>query len=149
GYDDAEHFLAGDAALCEVMNGATTTQHAQGKLRRTVLSLASGTAHDEVLSDLGAMEVPQVHPAQVGLAHGRAYVALTTQGDRIFPNAVMAFEAGGATDVWDFGPDAIAGEPIIAPKGASDTDGWLLVEVTDVATSRASLAVLDAGDLAA
>lgn len=153
GYDDPGHFLAEDAALCAVMQGATTTRHTAGTLRRTTLDLTTGTLHEETVHDQGGLEFPLVDPGRQGQSATACFLAQATDASRIFPNAVARVDlATGAAERYDFGLDTIVGEPILArPPGASvDSDGagWLLVEITAIGRNVGGLAILDAEHLA-
>jgi len=49
------------------------------------------------------------------------------------------------TQIFDFGPDVAAGEPVFAARpGAGRDDGWLIVQCIDGRSERAVFALFDA-----
>jgi carotenoid cleavage dioxygenase len=57
----------------------------------------------------------------------------------------------GADEIVAFGRGTTIGEAVFAvdPDGHGETDGWLMVYATDLATASTDLCILDARDLAA
>jgi carotenoid cleavage dioxygenase len=54
----------------------------------------------------------------------------------------------GARDSFDAGDGAYLGEPVFVPRGAAETDGWLLALKWDQQRNESALLVMDAGHLA-
>ena len=143
GYDVPDHFAPKSAMLYQIMQGKLGDQHEPGKLRRYHIDLKRGACREEIV-DNGPHEFPMVDPRVALHAHKIGY--MTADGTGVFTNGIKRFdyESGRATH-FDFGPKAVAGEPVFAakPDGAQD-EGWLISLVHDGASGKAFFAVLDA-----
>ncbi len=148
GYDDPDHFIGDDPALGAIMRGVAGNAESPGRLRRHVIDLGAGRLREEFLAD-GHYEFPMID-ARVGCRrHRYAYLA---HGDasRWFHDGLARVDVEtGARELYDFGPSCYVGEPIFAPRGPDEGDGWLLVQVLDGTTEKGFLALFDAADVAA
>ena len=128
--------------------GPTT---ARRSLWRWTIDTATGTVHEEQLSDV-AMEFPRVderlvgRPAPLGLRVHRARRRPPATASAA--NLVRIDAKGGDAAVIDLGPGRISGEWVHVPRadGAAEDDGWLLSLVHDTDSDRGELVVLPAAD---
>jgi all-trans-8'-apo-beta-carotenal 15,15'-oxygenase len=143
GYDAPDHFAPHDALFYRLMQGELGTAKAPGKLRRYRIDLRAGTLREEVI-DAAAHEFPIIDPRAALQKHAIGY--FTFGGQVTLNSGVKRLDyRSGAAQVFDFGADVAAGEPVFAarPGGGTD-DGWLIVQCLDGATERAFFALFDA-----
>jgi len=148
GYDAPDHFAPKSAMLYQIMQGKLGDQREPGKLRRYRIDLKRGTCREEIV-DNGPHEFPMVDPRVALHPHKIGY--MTANGTGVFTNGVKRFdyESGRATH-FDFGPKAVAGEPVFAARpGGGQDEGWLISQVHDGASGKVFFAVLDAGNVEA
>ncbi len=102
------------------------------------------------LTDIPA-EFPRIHPKYECQPSKWAYLASNTQtGEGGFFRATMKLNRdNGDTQIFDFGENAVALEPVFVPKPNStgEDDGWLLNYVYNSQTQCSDLVILDAQDL--
>ncbi|MEM9695691.1 MAG: carotenoid oxygenase family protein [Myxococcota bacterium] len=113
---------------------------------RLVLDPASGRASCEPWTDRGA-ELPTVRPG--GRGPRRFVYSVGAPADRAVPffTAVQKLDThNGRMIARDFGYD-LPGEPLFAPRGDAEDDGWLVFTVFRAEAERTELVVLEAGDL--
>lgn len=147
GYDDPYHFVGAGAEWETVMQDELRPSGAPGVLRRTVLNLQTGTQHSQRFEDLDDQEFPYIAPSKVGQPYRYTYLVHEPGTSAVLYQAVakVDLETGRSTS-FDFGPGRIPLEPVFVPnpEGRAEDDGWLLVEVANADTGRATLCVLDA-----
>lgn len=146
GYDDPHHFVGAGAEWERIMLDQLRPSGAPGVLRRTVIDLRSKTCQTERFEDLEDQEFPTIAPDRAGHSYRFVYLVHDPGAGVLYQSVAKVDLSTGRSDVFDFGAGRIALEPVFAPRpGArAEDDGWLLVEVANVATGRASLLVLDA-----
>ncbi|MBX3486083.1 carotenoid oxygenase family protein [Phenylobacterium sp.] len=97
-------------------------------------------------------EYPRIDERRTGRPYRYGYVAGLGgpgTGD-LFQRGLARFDhATGEMAVWDAGPGVAVSEPVFAPRGPEEGDGWLLANTYDEASEAGSLVVLDASDVAA
>lgn len=122
------------------------------RLARWTLDLSRpGVFERRRLSEL-ICEYPRIDERRTGLAYRYGYVAcLGGPGtDDLFHRGLARFDnATGEMIVWDAGPRHAVGEPVFAPRGPNEGDGWLLTNLYDEDDDTGLLAVFDAANLAA
>ena len=148
GYDNPDHFIGRNPAFAAVTRGEEGEAEHPGQVRRYLIDLRARTLREEIL-DAGNHEFPMIDP-RVGLGeHRHGYFSCGHAGDWVLDGVARLDVAGGARDEFRFGPGHFVGEPVFAPRGAAEGDGWLLALVQGGGTGNAFLAVLDAANLAA
>ncbi len=118
-------------------------------LRRwTIDTSTNGRVRDEVLVDHLPGELPTRDPRVVGRRHRYAYLVQTrTSAETVDMGGLVKHDfVTGRRESWDPGPDVHSGEWLFVPEpGAHGEDeGWLLAYVSDAATDRSELAIIDA-----
>jgi all-trans-8'-apo-beta-carotenal 15,15'-oxygenase len=143
GYDAPDHFAPHDALFYKLMQGEIGVAKAPGTLRRYRIDLAAHTLRQEIL-DAGTHEFPMIDPRVAMQKHDIAY--LTAGGPAVANSGVKRVDYRSETaQVFDFGGDVVAGEPVFAARpGTARDDGWLIVQCLDGGTERAFFAVFDA-----
>lgn len=143
GYAAPDHFIGEDAQLRRIMQGQTGVAEAQGKLRRFIITPATGTLREEVLAD-GWHEFPMVDPRAATRPHDVAY--LSSGGVGVLNSGIKRLDMrSGAVQEFDFGPTSVAGEPVFAPRpGGGMDDGWLITQVLDGTSGTSRFAIFDA-----
>lgn len=121
-------------------------------LWRWTIDTATGTTHEEQLSDL-PFEFPRVDERRVGRRHRYGYgttIARGTSGNEFAGQLVRTDASDGTTQVVDLGAGRTSGEWVMVPRdhGSAEDDGWLLSLVHDATTDRSEVVVLAADDLA-
>jgi all-trans-8'-apo-beta-carotenal 15,15'-oxygenase len=116
---------------------------APGTLRRYRIDLAANSLREEIL-DSGSHEFPMIDPRVAMQKHDVAY--LTAGSHSVVNSGVKRVDYRSAkTQVFDFGPDVVAGEPVFATRpGAARDEGWLIVQCLDGGSERAFFALFDA-----
>jgi all-trans-8'-apo-beta-carotenal 15,15'-oxygenase len=148
GYDAPDHFAPKGAAFYEIMQGKLGTAREPGTLRRYRIDLKRGTCRQEI-ADQGGHEFPMVDP-RVAL-HPHKIGFMTFGANNAFNSGVKRFdyESGRATH-FDFGPKAVAGEPVFAAApGGAENEGWLISQVLDGTSGKSYFAILDASHVEA
>jgi all-trans-8'-apo-beta-carotenal 15,15'-oxygenase len=143
GYDAPDHFAPHDALFYTLMQGEMGVAKAPGTLRRYRIDLAAHTLRQEIL-DGGAHEFPMIDPRVALQKHDIAY--LTAGGPAVTNSGVKRVDyRSESAQLFDFGSDVVAGEPVFAARpGSARDDGWLIVQCLDGRTERAFFAVFDA-----
>ncbi len=143
GYDAPDHFAPHDALFYKLMRGEMGVAKAPGMLRRYRIDLAAHLLREEIL-DSGTHEFPMIDPRVAMQKHNVAY--LTAGSHSVVNSGVKRVDyRNSKTQVFDFGPNVVAGEPVFAarPGGARD-EGWLIVQCLDGHSERAFFALFDA-----
>ncbi len=136
------------------MPGAFDFEHPTGREAPVpwhwTIDLASGTITDDQTDDRGG-EFPRINDdlATRKTRYGYNGQARTWEFEFEFHGVVKYdFETGASQDHF-YGDTEVSGEHVFCPDpdGTAEDDGWLLTMVTDRATERSHVAVLDARDL--
>jgi carotenoid cleavage dioxygenase len=105
----------------------------------------------EKLDDL-ATEFPRVDDRWTGLKHRHGYAGAIT-GPKLpgspFDTLVHFDLQTGAREKWASGPGNFVMEPVVAPRGPGEANGYLLTLVYRSETNLSELVVLDAKNVAA
>lgn len=122
-------------------------------LARWTIDLDAGSCVEEMVSDLRS-DFPRLHDDRLGLEHRYGYAAapLDPSPVPVGFNGIVRYDLATGTELhYAFGSGVLLGEPVFAaePDGTAETDGWLLVYATDLATDRTDLCVIDARDFEA
>jgi carotenoid cleavage dioxygenase len=116
------------------------------------IDLAAGTVRDAQTDDRGG-EFPRVNDNLATRPTRYLYncMARTWEFEFEFHGVVKYDTQTGASSEWFYADSEVSGEHVFAPDpdGSAEDDGWLLSVVTDRATERSDLVVLDARDVAA
>lgn len=148
GYDTPDHFIGHVPAFAAVMRGEDGDAEFPGTIRRYVIDLKTKALRQETL-DAGNHEFPMID-LRVGLRkHRYGYFACGRTGDWILDGVARVDMDSGKREEFRFGPRHFVGEPVFAPRGVSEGDGWILVQVHSDEAEKNFLAVFDAGNLAA
>lgn len=97
-------------------------------------------------------EYPRIDERRTGRAYRFGYVACHggPGSDDIFHRGLGVFDhETGAIVTCYAGADQAVAEPVFAPRGANEGDGWLLTNIYDEARDASRLALFDAENLAA
>lgn len=116
-------------------------------LTRYRLDLASGRTREEAITDHPG-ELPTIDGRRVGRRHRSVYSVGARPGRAsLLLTGILRTDVEARRAVLrDFAPD-LPGEPVFAPGGEGDAEGWLLVLAHGAASGRAELHVLRADDL--
>lgn len=139
------------AWLEQIFHGPTEVT-APGRLTRAVIDPEAETVVHSTLYP-APVEFPRVAPAVEGARHRYVYSAAhaddsaTRRGlqDRL----VRVDTRTGDVAEWRAGSGRYVNEPVFAPGGGGEEEGWVLAPVYDAARDATFLAVLDAGDVVA
>lgn len=148
GYEAPDHFLGEDAFLAAIMDGERGQARYPGTLRRYVIDLAAGGLREAIVAD-GHHEFPIVDPRKASHAHRHGYFAIGAPGDFVTDGVARIDMETGRRDAFRFGPKHFVGEPVFAPAGPAEGEGWLLAQVQSGETGRNFLAVFEAGNVSA
>lgn len=115
------------------------------------IDLAAGTVRDAQTDDRGG-EFPRVNDDLATRPTRYLYNCMARTWEFEFEfHGVVKYDmaTGGATERF-YGDSEVSGEHVFAPDpdGTAEDDGWLLSFVTDRATDRTDLVILDARDIA-
>ncbi|MCB0977026.1 MAG: carotenoid oxygenase family protein [Acidimicrobiales bacterium] len=120
-------------------------------LWRWTVDCSSGKVTEEQLDDQ-SLEFPRVDERRVGLPHrfgwGTAFGPPDGEAGLSHPIGLVRYDTRtGAREVVDFGPGRLPGELVFVPRSAdaAEDDGWYMTIVSDLASGRGELVVLDAG----
>lgn len=121
-------------------------------LTRWTIDLTAGTCREDLVHDLRS-DFPRLHDGRLGLRHRYGYASATVDGTMAFGfDAIVRYDLEtGDEQLVRFGPGVTIGEAVFAadPTGSEETDGWLLVYATDLATYQTDLVIIDGRELAA
>ncbi len=146
GYDEPDHFIGEDPTLSAVMEGRLGQAQHSGQARRYVINLNSGQLREELLAD-GNYEFPIIHPALNGYEYNTGYASFGGPGQFLHSGLARFDMNRGQVDSFDFGDTVHVGEPIFAPRGEAQDQGYLLSMALDGETGKSFVAVTDAGHL--
>ena len=119
------------------------------RMHRMTLDLASGRVGDEEFSDIFC-EFSRVDERRMGKPYRYGFAASSNRdwGDAHGYNCTGRFDfETGETRLWEYGPQANAGEPVHVPNPDSEReeDGWVMCFVHNPGEG-AFLSILSAGD---
>jgi carotenoid cleavage dioxygenase-like enzyme len=121
-------------------------------LAKWTIDLAAGTCREELVHDLRS-DFPRLHDDLLGKPHRWGYASTTLDGPMTIGfNGIVRYDLHTGADLtYAFGEGTTIGEAVFAadPTGNDESDGWLMVYATDLATERTDFCILDARDLAA
>jgi carotenoid cleavage dioxygenase len=115
-------------------------------LYRWTFDLATGKTAESGLDDY-PMEFPRIAEHLTGLKNRYGYGAGGPDGSSLTKYDLDA----GTSQVRDFGPTAMPGEPVFVPaeNATSEDDGWLMTYVYNKPTESSDFVVLNAADITA
>ncbi len=123
-------------------------------LWRWRFDLNTGTVHEEQLDDR-EHAFPRIDDRRCGLQNkvgwalsSRDQGSSEMDGSSVF----LKYDLGkGTSEVHDFGPTTVSGEPVFVPSanGTAEDDGYVITYLYDKATQSSSFVVLDARDMGA
>lgn len=123
------------------------TQARPPVLHRWRLDLATGTVTEQQLDDRPG-DFPRLNDDHAGADARYGYVAHAERwDDEVFFDGFVKHDLrAGTSEVFSYGPNAVAGEAAFAPDPARDAEdgGWLLNFVWDRVEDRSDLVVVDA-----
>jgi all-trans-8'-apo-beta-carotenal 15,15'-oxygenase len=144
GYDTPDHFAPHNALFYKVMQGEMGEAKTPGTLRRYRIDLAAQSLREEIL-DSGSHEFPMIDPRAAMQKHDVAYLTAGKVNWGVNTGVKRVDYPSGKTQVFDFGADVTAGEPVFAARpGAGRDEGWLIVQCLDGRSERAFFALFDA-----
>jgi all-trans-8'-apo-beta-carotenal 15,15'-oxygenase len=144
GYDTPDHFAPHNALFYKVMDGEMGEAKVPGTLRRYRIDLAAHSLREEIL-DSGSHEFPMIDPRAAMQKHDVAYLTAGKVNWGVNSGVKRVDYPTGKTQVFDFGADVTAGEPVFAARpGAGRDEGWLIVQCLDGQSERAFFALFDA-----
>jgi all-trans-8'-apo-beta-carotenal 15,15'-oxygenase len=146
GYDDPDHFIGDNPVFKTVMQGETGENRFPGTVRRYRIDLAKRRLTEEVV-DKGHHECPLLDPRVALQRHRYGFVATGEIGDWTLDGVARLDMGSGQRTEFRFGPKHFVGEPIFAPSGPAEGQGWLLAQVQSGETGRSFLAIFDAETL--
>jgi carotenoid cleavage dioxygenase len=122
-------------------------------LRRWTVNTDTGRASEAVVDERSDMELPSRDTRRTGREHRYGYFVQNRPAEAtVDMGGVIKHDyRTGERRAWDPGPTQHSGEWLFVadPTGDGEDEGWLLSYVTDEATMRSRLVVLDATDVAA
>jgi all-trans-8'-apo-beta-carotenal 15,15'-oxygenase len=149
-YQNPDHILGDDPALCAVMAGRKGQYHYPGEIRRYIINTAKRNFRLEIL-DKGDYEFPFVNPQYVCHKHRFGYFAQRHQDNLYFSGIARIDMKTLKTQSYNWGKGIFCSEPAFIPKPnyiySPDTDtesGWLLTEVYNTRRQKTLLAVFNA-----
>lgn len=153
GYENPDHFIGPDPLVLAVMQGRPGRFDHPGFVRRIRVGPGGKRARNDVVA-AGNFEWPRIDDRLLGRRNRWGFVA-SARPKEFFWNAVarVDFETG-STEECAFDGHVFTSEPVFVPDpaaggGSAEGKGWLLVELYDGRERRSSLAILDAGRIAA
>jgi all-trans-8'-apo-beta-carotenal 15,15'-oxygenase len=147
GYDTPDHFAPHNALFYRVMQGEMGEAKTPGTLRRYCIDLAARSLREEIL-DSGSHEFPMIDPRAAMQKHDVGYLTAGTVNYGVNTGVKRVDYLKGKTQVFDFGAEIMAGEPVFAARpGAARDQGWLIVQCLDGRSERAFFALFDAARL--
>jgi carotenoid cleavage dioxygenase len=123
----------------------------RGRLTRWRLDPAAATDRfaQSPVDDLVG-EFPRIDERRTGLRHRHGWFACA--GGRSPTPALDGLahidHGSGSRRTWWLAPGDAISEPVFAPRGAGEGDGWLLAVASKAETGRSELLVFEAGDIA-
>lgn len=148
GYDNPDHFIGSNPAFKSVMRGEAGEALHAGKLRRYVMSPGKKVLTEEVLHT-GHHEFPVIDLRVSGRAYRYGFSNRGGAGDWVLDGVAKLDMQSGRREEYRFGSGNFVSEPIFAPRGAEEGDGWLLAQVQERESGNNFLAIFDADNIPA
>jgi all-trans-8'-apo-beta-carotenal 15,15'-oxygenase len=148
GYEAPDHFIGDAPAFSAVTRSEEGEAKHPGTVRRYVIDPKARTLREETI-DAGNHEFPMVDLRMALRKHRYGWFACGHAGDWIFDGVTRLDMESGAREEYRFGSRHFVGEPIFAPRGVREGDGWILAQVQSGETGTNFLAVFEAANLAA
>lgn len=148
GYDDPDHFIGENPLFKSIMRGEAGNALQPGKLRRYQIDPAARRLNETIL-DGGHHEFPVVDSRRSARQHRLGFMNRGNVGDWILDGVARIDFSTGSRDEYSFGPGHFVSEPIFAPNGSGEGDGWLLAQVQSRETGFNFLAIFDGRDVSA
>jgi all-trans-8'-apo-beta-carotenal 15,15'-oxygenase len=146
-YQNPDHILGDDPALCAIMEGRKGQYNYPGEIRRYIINTAKRNVRLEIL-DKGDYEFPFVNPQYVCHKHRFGYFAQRFKGEFYFTGIARVDMKTLNSESYDFGKGVFCSEPVFIPKPqhiydphAGEEPGWLLTEICDSGEKETFLAV--------
>lgn len=150
GYQNPDHLLGNDPALCAIMFGRRGQYNYPGEIRRYVINTAKKKNRLEIL-DKGDYEFPFVNPQYACQKHRFGYFAKRYKEGYFFTGIARVDMKTLKSASYNFGKGVFCSEPIFVPKpnhayspDADSEPGWLLTEVYHSGKQKTLLAVFSA-----
>jgi len=143
GYAEPDHFIGDDPDFKAVMQGREGNAKHPGLLRRYLIDLAGKAIREETIAS-GHHEFPMVD-ARVQCHESRfAHLSYQTGRGWYHDGLARVDMKTGRRETFGFGPKHFVGEPIFAPSGSAEGQGWLLAQTLSGDTGKSFLAIFDA-----
>jgi all-trans-8'-apo-beta-carotenal 15,15'-oxygenase len=149
-YQNPDHILGDDPALCAIMAGRKGQYNYPGEIRRYVINTAKRNIRLEIL-DKGDYEFPFVNPQFVCHKHRFGYFAKRHKDQVLFTEIARIDMQTLKSESYNFGKGVFCSEPVFVPKpnhiyppDASTEPGWLLTEVFNSHKQKTLLAIFRA-----
>lgn len=146
GYDVPDHFIGGNPIFKSVMKGEAGEGKYPGTLRRYVIDLQKGQLREEII-DTGHQEFPMIDLRVTSQRHQYGYMAIGGVGEWTLDGVARTDYKSGHRAAFRFGPQHFVGEPVFAPSGTAEGEGWLLAQVQNGTSGKNYLAVFVAGTI--
>ena len=150
GYQNPDHILGEDPALCAIMQGHRGQYNYPGEIRRYVIHTTKKNIRLEIL-DKGDYEFPFVNPQFVCHKHRLGYFAKRHKDQVFFTEIARIDMETLKSESYNFGKGVFCSEPVFVPKpkhiypsDASAEPGWLLTEVYNSGKQKTLLAIFRA-----
>jgi all-trans-8'-apo-beta-carotenal 15,15'-oxygenase len=140
------------AVMNSVKNYRTSDwkEFGDGVISRIRIDTKNNNIEKHTITDIPA-EFPRIHPRMECVPSKWAYLASNTHlGEGGFFKATMKLNREtGDHQIFDFGNNSVALEPVFIPKENSNTedDGWLMVYVYNSQTQSTDVQILDANNV--
>ncbi|MBT8369020.1 MAG: carotenoid oxygenase family protein [Deltaproteobacteria bacterium] len=153
GYQNPDHILGENPALCAIMEGHRGQYNYPGEIRRYVIHTAKKNIRLEIL-DKGDYEFPFVNPQFVCRKHRFGYFAKRYKSQVFFTEIARIDMETLKSESYNFGNGVFCSEPVFVPKpnhiyppDASTEPGWLLTEVYNSGKQKTFMAVFRANQI--
>jgi all-trans-8'-apo-beta-carotenal 15,15'-oxygenase len=134
-YQNPDHILGDDPALCAIMAGRKGQYNYPGEIRRYIINTAKRNIRLEIL-DKGDYEFPFVNPQYVCHKHRFGYFAQRNKDEMFFTGIARIDMKTLKSESYNWGKGIFCSEPAFIPKPnhiySADTDtepGWLLTDI--------------------
>jgi all-trans-8'-apo-beta-carotenal 15,15'-oxygenase len=149
-YQNPDHILGDDPALCAIMEGRKGEYNYPGEIRRYIINTAKRNIRLEIL-DKGDYEFPFVNPQYVCHKHRFGYFAQRHKDDLFFTGIARIDMKTLKSQSYNWGKGIFCSEPAFIPKpnhiyspDADTESGWLLTEVYNTHRQKTLLAIFNA-----
>ena len=149
-YQNPDHILGNDPALCAIMSGRKGQYNYPGEIRRYIINTVKRSIRLEIL-DKGDYEFPFVNPQYVCHKHRFGYFAQRNKDEIFFTGIARIDMKTLKSESYPFEKGSFCSEPVFIPKPnhgySADTNaepGWLLTEVYNGGKQKTILAIFKA-----